>query len=635
MTEDRGKPQTDPGNDTDALGEGAWSLVTQLPPAKPDTAAEITAVREISGEELDQARAANALLVRLSSVAPYARLVELYQHLPDALARKSSPQRTSQDLNHAARALASAAEALPSDLRKHATDDLDENERAALERAIEEECQRPAFRLMAAVGRLSSEPFAATEAGVTNNPNAIDELVSEIPEATGDINLVGTLGTGVVIAQRLIGRQLKIYEERISAASLLIRRLAAEVPDGGPALMRAIPGTDGPGKMSVTFEPMALDEALHLHRALRVTSLLLDATEEADVARNPNGAPMVADTPIRPTDGTEPRDSPVVAGQSEGDIGGELGDELPDPDVAMTSPPAGGREDQVIDLRALARHALELTDELEQAWSSALDSAALDAAQGELSARLGSLLNTIQRRVAAADRELQAAGLETQIPAFPLPPDQVSLLTLNPDPERRWRQLQMAEIESLMLALPAIQAIREPSAHRFSIADGETESWWEAGAFALARLRLSQLVRTSDASEAAEAAMLGKAIDSEPARGFFDRLRLAGEALGRGDPEGSLLHALVALRLRAAIEVTQVPDDLIDRLGRHERLQDTAPLLGLLRDAARSLGEGEALDLGAAVLIAPRALELVGRICVEEPHLLLDVLQSDPPASVD
>src|SRR5207248_4124669 len=69
--------------------------------------------------------------------------------------------------------------------------------------------------------------------------------------------------------------------------------------------------------------------------------------------------------------------------------------------------PQGERADQAVDLRALAAHTLEFTDELERAWSAALEPGLLGAAQAEFEARFASLLRTIERRVSAGARALQ------------------------------------------------------------------------------------------------------------------------------------------------------------------------------------------------------------------------------------
>jgi hypothetical protein len=95
-------------------GKEHWWLVASLPPSRPGTKAELDILREVTDDELADARRANALLNRLAQAAPYARLVEFYAQLEAALERMggkrpSSPTRVAGDLNQAAIALGKVA----------------------------------------------------------------------------------------------------------------------------------------------------------------------------------------------------------------------------------------------------------------------------------------------------------------------------------------------------------------------------------------------------------------------------------------------------------------------------------------------------------------------------------------------
>ncbi len=601
---------------------GQWWLVAQLPPSHPDSKTDLEIVREVNHDEERQTRDANALLNRLAAATPYARLVELYDELVEAFARNASPVRRVAAMNKAARVLGKVANELPDDLRRHVADDFGSgtSEERELEQAIAEETQRPPFRLLVAVGELTSGPFAATDDGIVNDEGAITKLATAAPDLQPNVDLIRTLRAGVIVAQRLIGRQLQVYEGRIAAASVYLRRLAAEVADGAPALMRADSFAPDRGETNLgrtTFDPLALDKALYLHRALRHARELLRATE-------PGAADDAADKEEEAAaDEGEPRTEGEAVVPPE-DAGGAAGGAA-QPDAAP-EPPRGGRDDQVIDLRAVAEHATAFADELEKAWSGALDDALLAPAQAEMNARHASLLHSIQRRVAAGDRTLRAAGVDPQVPAYPLPATEIARLSLEPDDERRWRQLQLAELDALMLLLEALEAMRSPSAQTIYIDEQRIETWWEAGAFALVRARARLLARVSEQAAIAEAAVLGAPKEPTASEGFFDRLRLAGDALEHADVEAALVHARLALLQRAAADVNEAPTDLLQRIADDPRLGDEAPLLRLLDEAALKIAGGEALDIGAAVVIAPRALALVGRLCLETPDIIANAV---------
>ena len=615
-----------------------WWLVTHLSPADPETKSDLEILREVDADDVRETREANALLTRLAGVAPYARLVELYEDLLEAHGREASAKRRAAEMNRAARALGKVAQELPNDLRRNAAADFgaDSEEARQLETALAEETARAPFRLLAAVGTLQQGPFAADDDALVNDADAVAALAADVPEISRTTDFVRTLGAGVVVAQRLMGRQLQIYETRIDEASLHLRRLAAEVADGAPALMRASDFDPEAGQTNLgqtTFDALALDKAVYLHRALRHARRLLDATN--DVAIEPTAAPAVDSAPTTETvaedvpppsavgDDVENADSAAMAAD-------ETVAEAPAPvEQEPPEPPLGDRADQVLDLGALARHATEFIDELERAWSAALDDVLLAEAQDEMNARLSSLLRSIQRRAAAGDRAADTAGLDARLPALPLSPEEITRLTLEPDPEQRWRQLRLAEVEALVLLTDALHGLRQPSAGTIYVDENRVETWWEAGAFALVRERAELLVRVSEELANAEAAVLGRTTDTTPSSALLSRLSLARDALGRGDVEATLLHSRIALALCAGVEVDVLPADFVAQLANDARLAAEAPLLRLLDRAAEKLAAGEELDLGAAMVTAPRALAVVGRICLEMPGVLGDVLARD------
>jgi hypothetical protein len=603
---------------------GQWWLVTQLPPSRPDSKSDLEIVLELSAEDATQTRAANALLNRLAAATPYARLVELYDELLEAFARDASPARRVAEMNKTARALGKVARELPDDLRRHVADDdlgSGKGEEREFERAIAEETRRPPFRLLVALSELAGGPFAAIDDGIVNDEDAVAALMTAVPDLQPSVDLIRTLRAGVIVAQRLIGRQLQVYEERIVAASLSLRRLAAEVADGAPALMRADKFAPERGETNLgqtTIDPLALDKALYLHRALRHARELLRATDS-------NGAPEVPDERADAA-----RDEEEARAEAETDAPADAArtDAQPaEEPMPAAEPPPGGRADQVVDLRTLADHTAAFTDELEKAWSGALDHTLLAAAQKEMNARYATLLHSIQRRVAAGDRALRAAGIDPQIPAYPLPPSEIAQLSLEPDDERRWRQLQLAELDALMLLLEALEAMRAPSAQTIYIDQQRVETWWEAGAFALVRARAQLLARVSEQAALAEATVIGTKMEPAASAMFFDRLRLAGDAVQHADVEAALVHARLALRLRAAAEGDDVPADLLQRLADDARLGDEGPLLRLLDEAALKIAAGQPLDVGAAVVLAPRALAVVGRLCLETPDIIADAIR--------
>ncbi len=585
-------------------GEERWWLVAQVPAVRPGTAAGIEILRRLTEEEARGAREANAMLKRLAAVTPYARMVELFDELTRAMGSGATAARIAADMNRSAHALGTIARDYPDELRQQA-EDLDDTERAELERAISEEIGRTPFRVLAATGGLASGPFAPVgDDGVGYEDRAIAELSAEVLEVTPAIDLVATLRSGLVVALRLVGRQLEIYQPRTAEAAQLLRQLASEVPDGVPGLIRADDLNPTEGKLNlgqITIDPLALNEAIHLHRAnQRARELLKQTTDGQAVDENdrPNAEAMPE---------ADAKDETVAAEPT-----------APDPPEA----PEGTPDDQVLDLPALTRHATTLSKELERAWSAALPSVD-DPAYADLHARLRSLLVSIHRRIGAADRSLREAGINPQVAAYPPLPETVASFTFDPDDEERWRQLQLALIDALAALVEAVGMMQEPSAQRIDLETGRSESWWEAGAFSLVRSRAQLLSRVVEAASCAEARMCkGEAEEPSSDSLAFDRLLLARGALDRGDPEGALIHTIVAMRVRFGLDHAELVEVLTRLASNLAEAGEEASVLRLLAEAAEALGKGRPLDIGAAVLVAPRAFRTIGRLCLQAPEVV-------------
>jgi len=581
--------------------QGRWWLAAQYSSSSVQAAMTLARIRDLTSTEVERARGANKTLARLAAVDPYSRLKTLYE-LVESLRRAQSADRLSE-LNQAARALGKNAIDLPSAVRTLAAVDFaDDAERLAMiEDAVGEETARSPFRLLVAVGTLKHGPFAFAGGRVANDLDAIKAMSAHVPEVHGGLDLVAGLGKGVVVAQRIIGRQLLAYADLIEREGRFLMHLAADVPYGNAVLVESVVAQadgeqDSPEETNIRSEVLALDEALRLFEALARTRPLLETTHRTRLPHPPAGVSV--DHQVPPA---EPAD------------------------------PVGQRDEQVVDLRALAAHATELADELERAWSNALDAVLLAKAHQELTARHQSLVSTIQRRAAAGERALRAAGVDTGLPAMVLPPQEVLNIALTPEGRQAWLQRQLAEFDALSGLLQAITLLRTPSARRVFGDGRQSESWWQAGAFLLVRERAAALARTCESITDTEEALSGRLPDKEPLRAVLDSLTLAAAAHGRGDALAALMHTRLAIFQRAGESRAVVPEDLLERIARTTVPAHEAHVLRLLDEAVRSTTSGAAPDSGAAVLLAPRALAIVTRLCLDTPQTLAAALEGEDP----
>jgi hypothetical protein len=476
-----------------------------------------------------------------------------------------------------------------------------------LEALLAEETQHPALQLLIGLAELENGPFLLHPDGTIAG-----SIATGTPMSSPPAEVVAALRRGVVQAQRLVTRQLQLYRDRIDDASMHLRRVGAEVPDGIPTLLQSDTydpdrGVTDLGQMKL--DHLALNATVLLHRALRRADLVLEATSDMEW---PGPTTNMQGT-TAPEAGRRVPNEPSTASVGQAS--------RPSNETRQRSP-AGDRNDQVVDLRSLAGHAAALTEDLERAWSDALNEALLSKAQEELNARYATLLHTLQRRAAAGDHALTQAGSDPGLPADPLPLSELAKVTFDAVPEQRHLQLRLAEIEALKQLLNAIRTMREPSTRRVYFDQQPPESWWEAGSFVLVRDRVGLLVRVSEQLARIETEVAGGSTRVGRQSHCIDRLRQAALALRHSDVEAALVHTWFALRSRVLLDYDTVPANVLGHLADDPRLVKKAPILRLFDGATTRIASGEEIDIDVAVLVAPHALSVITYLCLDAPDIL-------------
>jgi hypothetical protein len=279
------------------------------------------------------------------------------------------------------------------------------------------------------------------------------------------------------------------------------------------------------------------------------------------------------------------------------------------------------------DLEALAHHAMELSRDLEQAWSKALDPDLLDSAHEGLRSRWSALVTGLHAAIAQADMALEAAGVDVRLYEWPPRPEGALELELAPeDAQVERRQLQIAQLVAFEQLALALGSVTEQRGVRIDLIAGrETARWWEAGAFALARLRTQLVLRIVERIEAADAVVLGAGAQPRRQRSWtqaVQSLDAAQAAASRGDPEAALLHALCSARerLRALRVDGELADDFSwSDLQRVDALVQVGRLLELAEDAIRRHVGNTAMDPGVALVLARSLLPAVQRLLLHPP----------------
>jgi hypothetical protein len=442
---------------------------------------------------------------------------------------------------------------------------------------------------------------------------AIGPAATSLAEAP--LMVVPLLQQLALACERLFARHLLLREDRITAASLRLRGLAAEVLDGAPVLTST--SGDPP---QIRFTALALSEVGVLQRALRKARRMLSppGTQATSPSTASPGGPATATGPT-PEDNQEAADQPPTA---EG--------------AAASAPEAEGTSTAAaVDLVAVVDHVTRLTGSAERAWSAALDPEALGEANRELLDQWHSLMAVIRRQAELSSRALEAAGLDATVDQYPPGVPQLLRLDLDPDPERRRRQLQLAQFHALDQLLTGLQGLQHPSRAALDLRTGQvTETWWDSGAFALVRAQARHLGRVTLALLNAEQGAITATADATTAPEQAERqaeppswlahLQLGAEALRRGDAEAALLHAYLSLTARFA-DAESLTDAVAASFGEAAEGEAAKAIVAKLEEAIGRLAGGTDVDLGVTVPLAHALLPLVEGLLLSAP------VTSNPP----
>lgn len=278
-------------------------------------------------------------------------------------------------------------------------------------------------------------------------------------------------------------------------------------------------------------------------------------------------------------------------------------------------------------------HLGKITVGLEQAWSEALASKDSRKAIAEARGVWNSFTATHERWTAHFVELWRQCGLdELVIEEFPLGDE--GLLRLSKAPggvAERFYRLQIATMYTFLDLVDALKGLEGPSGLRVNMLPGQpSESWWEAGAFALIRRRsvaLAKLLRESEAclKEVVLESGAGYApFGSESVRRIWEQpLRTASGLVEQGWHEAALPQLLMATRAVLAealsVDPSGLPAPLATPSQGIETISSIAPHLPLLEACCERIGKGLSVDPCVAVPLAKELLLRIQRLACNPP----------------
>lgn len=136
------------------------------------------------------------------------------------------------------------------------------------------------------------------------------------------------------------------------------------------------------------------------------------------------------------------------------------------------------------------------TDQLENAWSKGLDNEGVKKAHTELLTLWESFRQNLPAWIEEHSTKLQELGFDMTIKRYPLDDEDFKSLSKSATLIDRYKQFSVASMYQLQNLLHGLTAFKEPSHKKVFLPSGNTESWWEAGAFSLIRASVRSLAFT-------------------------------------------------------------------------------------------------------------------------------------------
>ncbi len=604
-----------------------WRLAGQIP--QPQGAPVIEIHRPLTQAELTEFDQAAEIINRLSANAAYARAVQLLgvadqQHESQVARDRPAPPAALGPLAAAIGAVCAALTEVPHDLLAHAQRDLPENQYEGLAATVAELRDSSRWR-----GAISLAPVMGDRrANLTVRDGALHltdaanaKVEAEVGADVGDAAVIERLRGAVLVAQQMTVHWILAYEELIDRRALFLRRLAAEVPLGAPAVFLTAAAEDAQSS-NISFKSFPLDRIVALYVAIRQSEQwLAQASKESAEHGGDQGA------------------EPDLGGD-EGDLA-DTGDADGANDVADSDgagAPAGNTVP--LDFASLVSFAERLPTEVERAWSEALNQVGLDEAHAELSSRWHSVLVGAARMAQRDEAESKVAGVHTRLPFMPGDPRALEILDIDGDVQSQWVTATLGQMTGLQALVESFQRLMNKGGGEPLMHSPDDPSWWESGAFAETRGRGFGLLRLTTEVDVALRARLSDSdsapVVPPPAR-WADRLRLAADASDRGDWEASVIHLWIAVRERASqlagVALWELPDDFEERVAADPEVVEMASGFTLLRDLARRALTGVPAPLGFYVLAATILIEPLRRVCSGLSQTLPLAARQGPPAA--
>ncbi len=272
----------------------------------------------------------------------------------------------------------------------------------------------------------------------------------------------------------------------------------------------------------------------------------------------------------------------------------------------MNESPEGSEETTTpIDFSAASLYLSGIPEELEKKWSDALEMSEIQEGLEQMNRRLNSILQVIVRQTEQNSKEAEPTELSFHVDQFPPSFEWVSDLETNAEPRTRHKQLVISHLYVTVSLADLVKSAQKPHVRRINLLNGETESWWDSGAFNRLAQATRLLSRLSEEIEDSIAAAKDPNADREAKNTWDLYITLATQALNSGMPEASISYALVAIKEILKHKVgTESDVDAVKGLESLPRFHLHTKIVSLGRDISSTLSAGDVPDVSIVIPIA-------------------------------
>ncbi len=371
------------------------------------------------------------------------------------------------------------------------------------------------------------------------------------------------------LCTRISDAELLAAEPELEAACRVLMGAVAEVMWGRPVLA-TIPSVRTDDGVSFTPMDLPLEMVPHVLGACQLARARADAA--AGPAPAPPGRGQAAGPPggvtAEPADPGTPAGADAPGGIADPPDGSDSDEAVEEPEGEST--PGDVRTiDPAVDLVALAREAVAIASETEQAWSGALSELRVPVI-ADITGRVTSLLNALYREVMVRQAADEAAGHSTRLPGVPTPVDNANAFEEEPTGQQSVIQQGLAMVHAIEELVSALAGLRAPDRTSINVVDGSERSWWSHEGF----------MRVRTAAEMAIRVVVEPPPEVEYQRGV--EMTLALNAWNAGLPEAALVY--LSASLDPAVASTPA-----------------AEVFALTKTVAAAIGNGEQVSLNVVI----------------------------------